>query len=355
MAKDLQDDPTVKDYSTIKKLFSRSGAFKVIVSRVKIQPFISMSFLTIAAVWAAWLLLQGPINAFTNFITHWKIALTMVFGSLVAGSTSMGGGAVAFPVLTKLLGIAPYQAKVFSLAIQTVGMGAASLTIIGMGVPLPWRLIYAASLGGVPGIWLGTTILSPILPPDTTRFLFTMILASFGIILLLFRKVQSDRKLVISIWNQQTKFIVFGAGFLGGIMSGLVGSGMDIILFSVLILLFNLCERISTHTSVVLMAINAAVGFFLHQFIIGDFVAPVQNYWLAAVPVVVFGASVGAIICHFLSRQTIRRILIALIGIEFLTSLLLIPLTLSTIYFGFLVFTLFYSIYYQMYKTKLIP
>ena len=351
--KGLQDYPTITDYSTIKK--SRAESFQGIASRAKSQPFVPMSFLTIAVVWISWLLLQGPINAFTNLISYWEIALTMVFGSLVAGSTSMGGGAVAFPVLTKVLAIVPYQAKVFSLAIQTVGMGAASLTIIGMGTPLPWRLIGMASLGGIPGIWLGTAVLSPILPPDTTRFLFTMMLASFGIILLVFREAQSNRKLAIDTWNQQAKVIVLGAGFLGGIVSGLVGSGMDIVLFSVLVLLFNLCERLSTPTSVVLMAINAAVGFFLHQFVIGDFVAPVQNYWLAAVPVVVCGASAGAVICSFLSRQMILRILVTLIGIELLTSFLLIPLTLSTIGLGSLVFTLFCSIYYQMHHTKLTP
>ncbi|OAD19453.1 Permease [Candidatus Thiomargarita nelsonii] len=53
----------------------------------------------------------------------------MIFGSMIAGGTAMGGGAVAFPVFTKILDITPHDAKVFSLAIQGIGMTAASVTI----------------------------------------------------------------------------------------------------------------------------------------------------------------------------------------------------------------------------------
>ena len=42
----------------------------------------------------------------------------MIFGATVAGMTSEGGGAVAFPVMTLALGIAPSVARDFSLMIQ---------------------------------------------------------------------------------------------------------------------------------------------------------------------------------------------------------------------------------------------
>ncbi|MGB5770859.1 MAG: sulfite exporter TauE/SafE family protein, partial [Crocosphaera sp.] len=79
--------------------------------------------------WILWLTLLGTKDAFSHLLNHWQIALTMLFGSMIAGGTSMGGGAVAFPVFTKLLHIPPHDAKIFSLAIQSVGMTAASLTI----------------------------------------------------------------------------------------------------------------------------------------------------------------------------------------------------------------------------------
>ena len=51
---------------------------------------------------------------------YWA-SITMVFGSMIAGATSVGGGAVAFPVFTLALGVTPLVARDFSLMIQTVG------------------------------------------------------------------------------------------------------------------------------------------------------------------------------------------------------------------------------------------
>jgi hypothetical protein len=49
--------------------------------------------LTIALlVWATWLAFGGRL-AIYHLFANWKVALTMVFGSLVGGGTSKGGGA----------------------------------------------------------------------------------------------------------------------------------------------------------------------------------------------------------------------------------------------------------------------
>ena len=55
-------------------------------------------------VWWTWALLE-PVTRFGRFteVTPYKgqyyyMSITMVFGSLVAGSTSEGGGAIAYPV-----------------------------------------------------------------------------------------------------------------------------------------------------------------------------------------------------------------------------------------------------------------
>lgn len=98
--------------------------------------------------WITWLGFLGIKDAFYHLIHYWEITLTMLFGSIIAGATSIGGGAVAFPVFTKLLHIAPHDAKIFSLAIQSVGMTAASLTIYFRKIPVEWRIIRWGSLGG---------------------------------------------------------------------------------------------------------------------------------------------------------------------------------------------------------------
>ncbi len=56
------------------------------------------------------------------------MSLTMIFGSMVAGATSEGGGAVAFPVMTLALKVPPSVARDFSLMCQSFG----NSYIIGM-------------------------------------------------------------------------------------------------------------------------------------------------------------------------------------------------------------------------------
>ena len=310
------------------------------------QKFLRISLFVALSTWMCWLIVLEPSFALKNTIANWEIALTMVFGSMVAGGTSLGGGAVAFPVLTKVLEIPPHEAKVFALAIQTIGMGAASITIIAMKTKLEWRLISLITLGGLPGIIISTLYLSFFIPASIIKISFSMIISSFAIFLWFLNHRNYSPKRIN--YNFKQSLILILTGFVGGIISGLVGSGMDIVSFAVMILIFNLCEKNSTATSVILMALNSAIGFLLHKFIMGDFIAPVSNYWLAAVPVVVIGAPLGTIICSHLNKNTIIRVLLVLILIDLISSLLLIPLTIPVITTGIIVFLTFTILYYLM-------
>ena len=146
--------------------------------------------------------------------------------------------------------------------------------------------------------------------------------------------------------------ILMAAGFAGGIISGLVGNGIDIFAFSVMVLLFRVCEKVATPTSVILMAVNAVAGFMLHVFFLGDFTTEAQNYWLAAVPVVVIGAPLGAFLCRYARAETIAAFLIFLIGVELVTSLLLIPLTPAVIVAGLGTFLFYFILYFGMYRNR---
>ncbi|NEO93191.1 MAG: sulfite exporter TauE/SafE family protein [Moorea sp. SIO3G5] len=279
----------------------------------------------------------------------------MVFGSAIAGGTSLGGGAVAFPVFTKVLHIPPQDAKIFSLAIQSVGMTAASAAICLTGIRVEWRVISWGSLGGFLGIFLGVSFLAPILPPDVIKMSFTVMLTSFAITLLALNREARDPNFTMPAWTIREQSIVLLAGLLGGMMSGLAGNGIDICAFSVMVLLFRFCEKVATPTSVILMAINAVAGFALQVFVFQDFTDPVRSYWLAAIPVVVVGAPVGAMFCNLLRRETIANILIGLIFIELVTSLLLIPLRPIGICSSLIALVICSYLNYWMYRNPLIP
>lgn len=316
---------------------------------MKLKRSAYLSPLITLIVWCIWYLYTSP-QTVEILQEYWQISLTMVLGSFIAGATSEGGGAIAFPVFTKILGIRPLDAKIFSLAIQSVGMTAATLTIIVLRITIEWRVIVWVSLGGVSGIVTGAVLITPLLPPDLIKMMFTAMIVSFALTLFTLNWQQRSYNSTLIKFSQQEKLILVFTGFFGGVMSGLVGNGIDIICFSVMVLLFRLTEKVATPTSVVLMAINAIVGFCLYLFVLDGFTTQIQNYWLAAVPVVVVGAPLGAYCCSRLNNKTIANILIFLISIELISSLLIIPLTGPILTISSLVFLSFASVYFAMFK-----
>ncbi len=56
------------------------------------------------------------------------MSITMIVGSAIGGATSEGGGAVAFPVMTLALHIAPSIARDFSMMVQSCGENSTVLT-----------------------------------------------------------------------------------------------------------------------------------------------------------------------------------------------------------------------------------
>ncbi|MEO1399967.1 MAG: sulfite exporter TauE/SafE family protein [Cyanobacteria bacterium J06635_1] len=317
-------------------------------------PASQISFILLIAltVWTTWLLVLSPSVALTKLLDNWEVALTMTLGSMVAGATSLGGGAVAFPIFTKVLEVDPAAAKAFSLAIQSVGMGAATIVIIFNKIEVDWKIIRWGSLGGMPGIFLGLGTVSPLLSPPIIKFSFTLMLSSFAVILLATNRCARQCHTQVPIWTHREQGIALGAGFFGGIISGLIGNGIDIVMFALMVLLFRVSEKVATPTSVILMAINALVGLVLQQFVFRSFAEPALSYFLAAIPVVVVGAPLGAVLCTKLSRQAIVNSLVGLIAIELVSSLILIPLNTSIILTGMGILLVFSALSYEMTRIR---
>ena len=283
------------------------------------------------AVWAMWLIFGGN-NAIHHLLIDWKIALTMVFGSMVGGGTSEGGGAVAFPIFTKLLHIAPSDARNFSLAIQSVGMGSASLSILCLRIPIERRALFYAGLPAIAGVIFGAIWIAPLIPPVIVRTSFTVLVTSIGIALLLLNREGGETRNAKLPWfGNQERVILVAAGFLGGIVSALVGTGENSVTFMVLVLLFRINEKIATPTSVVLMTMATVPGFLLHLFWLKDFSPVVTGYWLAAIPVVAVGAPLGAILCSYMNRRSIANLLLFLIAMEFISTVILVPISRSVL------------------------
>jgi uncharacterized membrane protein YfcA len=277
-------------------------------------------------VFLCWLVLGGD-RALHAVATNWQVSVTMVFGSLVGGGTSEGGGAVGFPVLTKVLAVPAGEARLFSFAIQSVGMGCATIFIVGNRVPLEWRAIRFGAPAAMAGVFLSSLFLAPLLPGATVRLLFTSILVGLGLALWISRRFAPDRRDSIGLFGPGEHVALAAAGLIGGLLSGLAAVGENTIMFTLLVLGFRVCERVVTPTTVVLLTIVTWTGFATHALVMNDFQGPVVDMWIAAVPVVAVGAPAGALLCTRMSRDVIVRVLYVLISVEFVSTVLLVPMS----------------------------
>ena len=280
-----------------------------------------------SVVWAGWYFLGGD-HALTCFVKNWVIGVTMFFGSMIGGATSEGSGAVAFPVFTKVLHIVPEEARVFCLAIQSIGMMCASLSIIYSRVKVEWRAIRWAAPAGMAGLVFGTYCVLPYITPALVKVSFTVMLSSMAIaIVIMNRGEKSKRHNSIPVFGTKEKAFLVAAGFAGGIMSGLVGCGENIATFMAMVLLFRITETVATPTTVILMTLVTIFGFALHALVIGDFTPVIKGYWLAAVPISCVTGPLGAFLCTLMPRKFIVNLLLTLISIEFVSTVVLVHMS----------------------------
>ncbi len=280
-----------------------------------------------ATIWALWLAEMMAGSRWGLVADGWFMSVTMAFGSFIAGSTSEGGGAVAFPVMTLLFDVSPATARDFSLMIQAVGMNAAAVTILLTRVPVVRRALAPATVGGALGIVFGLEVVADVLPAAVAKLLFTSTWLAFGFALVLInrsrqRAVHDDMLSVTATWPS-----LLAASFVGGIISSITGSGLDICIFSLLVLRHRVSEAVATPTSVVLMGLNAAVGFAWKSGSGAAMSADAWQWWWACVPVVVVGAPLGAWFIRNRSRLFIARLLLASILLQYVGAMLIVPLT----------------------------
>lgn len=281
---------------------------------------------TCALVWSLWLYGMVSGDRFGLFADNWFMSVTMMFGSFIAGATSEGGGAVAFPVMTLGFKIPPNVARDFSLLIQAVGMTAAAFAILWTRTKVVMPALLWSTLGGAIGIICGLEYIVPHVAPPYAKMLFTASWLAFAFALFWINRYQ-DREVHETIQNFMPRhaFLLVGFGIVGGIISSITGSGLDIVTFALLVLRLRISESIATPTSVILMGGNALVGA-LYRGLGQDALDPrAWNFWWVCVPIVVVGAPFGA---HYIKRRSrlfVANLLYLSIAIQFVAAILIVP------------------------------
>lgn len=268
-------------------------------------------------------------DTLSQILSWWPASLTMMFGSFIAGASAEGGGAIAFPVFTLILHIPPDDARNFSFAIQSVGMVSASLLIIGRNIPIEWKGITIPAVGGILGLILGTHLIVPLLEPVTTKLFFVSLWMAFGIGLWLANR-NASRIVLINLPAQLAIPDVLRlllTGFIGGVVTSIFGNGVDLVTFCMLTLWYGLDEKVATPTSVVLMSIITVVGFFYHGVVLTDISQQTYHAWIAAAPVVLVFAPLGAWVISRWHRLSIARLLYTIIVVQLIGALYVLGAT----------------------------
>ena len=282
-----------------------------------------------------WLIFVLVAGHFDRVADNWRAALTMVFGSFVAGSTPQGGGAVAFPVFTKILDIPASVARSFGLIVQATGMMMASASILLSGRRIDWKAlglgVGGASVGFLVGLFaLGdpsTPFWESRIDPAFVKVSFTLIIFAVALIVRLCAGKKSERYKVDD-WGTRSVSTMLSFAFIGGLFSSLAGSGADVMLFVFLVLIAHVNPKVAIPTSIITMAVVstlglAIIGLWHGQLDIGlsgDQVVSVAGeafgpesatrfdlfgIWLAAAPIVVWGAPLGAWVAAKVSERTV--------------------------------------------------
>lgn len=301
-----------------------------------------------------WTVYMSVTQSWFLFKENWFMTVTMVVGSFIAGASSEGGGAIAYPAMTLLFNIGPDVARNFSFAIQSFGMSFAAIWIFLSKIKIEKNYLLIAGIGGAAGILLGTYYIVPLIKPSYAKMMFVSFWLSFGMALYVvnfIRKRESKDQLPILTLYQKSELLVIGV--IGGIFSSVFGNGIDICTFAFVVLKYGLSEKVATPTSVILMASNAIVGAILHIFVLGTMQAEAVNYLLVCLPVVIFGAPLGAFVINQIGRKSIAVLLITIIVAQFISALAIIQPSILLITFSLGIFLIGVIIFFLLTSFKL--
>lgn len=289
-------------------------------------PVLYLIFLTIVLI--GWMMYVKNIDLVVLYSKRWPAAFTMLFGSFIAGSSPEGSAAVSYPIFTLLLNIPPAVARNFSFAIQSIGMTSASLLILGLKIKVEWNYIKFVTLGGLFGLVFGTYKIVPLVSPIMAKLFFVSLWLSFGIALWMENR-RPERHVFDRIENFNAKDIMrlLLFGFIGGIISSLFGTGINIFTYCIMTIYYGISEKIATPSSVIIMTIETILGFFLHRQVLKDFQPLAFEMWLACIPIVVFFAPFGAFVVSKLPRKRIAQFLYIILFIQFFGAMLVIKPT----------------------------
>lgn len=313
-------------------------------------PYYYISFVSVVLI--GWNIYMYQNDLYSILTENISVIITMIFGAFIAGSSPEGSAAIAYPVFTLLLDIDPGTTRNFAFAIQSFGMTSASIFILNSKIKIDRNYIFYVSFSGIFGLLFGTYFIVDHITPKVAKLFFVSLWLAFGLVLSFVNNKKSrhvaDKLPELSILDV---IMLLFFGFVGGIISSIFGTGINIFSFCFVVIYYHLNEKIATPSSVIIMSIETLVGFFLHRFLIQDFNNTSREMWLSCIPFVIFLAPLGAFVISKISRKLVATLLYLILVIQFIGAMMvlkpsgmLLVMSVSTIVIGVTLFYLLFSV-----------
>ena len=299
-----------------------------------VKTFLKNNALSVA-VFIAWITYMAINSRWEVYKSGWPLALTMVGGAFVAGSTPMGSGAIAYPVLVLVIKFASNDARTFSMMIQSVGMSCASYRIFMLKYETlcAKSLLYMVSVGMV-GFNIGFYLIRlPSMYVQTLYFTITLILGVFVQSYINFaaskkRSISgNDTMTIVPLLSIEPKhlWVFIPTTLIGGILVSMVGTGIDVFVYIFARLAMNTDEHVTTNHTVILMAFMSLFGFY-NALVIQPFSIPQQvwDYWLCSVPVVLYFAPFGNYVTNkWLKKESLNKYIYVLETFQYIAGFII--------------------------------
>jgi uncharacterized membrane protein YfcA len=313
------------------------------------RPLMKFWYAYIGLFLAVWAVLMFGFGLLPEVVRQWPMALVMILGSLVAGSTPMGGGAVSFPFLVLWLGIPPDIARNFGLIIQALGMTSAMIFILCRRVPIQSRMLIWTITGAAAGMLIGTVGVAPHVASNFVKLTFACMWMSFAILTIAKNREFCAITGVRPIEKPVAMRLGLLVGITGGIIASIIGLGVEMALYTVLVLLYRCDLKIAVPTAVSAMAVTSVMGLAVHLWL-GDIPRDVVMKFLAAGPLVIFGAPIGTYIVSVIPRIRTLYVVSVLCIVQFVWTLSRLQRTTTEWIFVGVAMSLASIAFYLMYR-----
>jgi len=299
-----------------------------------------------------WLIAVLVFGLGHRVLTHWAAAATMLVGSFLAGSSPEGGSAIAYPVFTKGLHISGPVARTFGLAIQAVGMTMAVISVLLYRRSIHARAAVLTSVAAVIGFLVSTAVFGNhgyVFWPSSigtpwVKATFSIVLATTSFLMVC--HARHGHHLEPLEWSSRLDLGVVLVGLAGGLLSSLTGTGANILIFLFLVVLADVNPKVALPTAIIVMTAVSIVGFVLFGLfdgqldvsVVGERVVSVGSHvtsldahrfdllglWMAAVPIVVWGAPLGSLVASKVNEVHLVSAVAVLAATEVITTFILV-------------------------------